>query len=497
MKKKRQVIFIMTDTQRTDMIGCYGNKDMKTPHLDKLASEGIRFDKAYTCQPVCGPARSALFTGTYPHSNGSWGNSMPLGDNVKTIGQRLKDNEVNTAYIGKWHLDGGDYFGMGQCPQGWDPDYWYDMRNYLDELTPEERVRSRSKELNKDPGLTEEFTFGHRCSNRAIDYLKQHSDEDYFMVLSYDEPHDPYVCPKPYSEMYKDYIFPADPNVNDSLENKPDHHKVWAGEELMRNNEDLEIRIPDFLGCNSYVDYEIGRVLDAAREHAQEALVIYTSDHGAFLHSHRLFGKGPAMYDEVTNIPFIVKWPGSAPSARESSELVSHINIAPTVMDFFDLPLPKVLEGKSILSLFRSPENGVNETVFMEFTRYEIDHDGFGGFQPLRCAFDGRFKLVVNLLCGDELYDLDSDPSELKNLILSPDHNEIRNCLHDRILDWMNETRDPFRGYYWENRAWRDDACKPTWGYTGMTRQREDEEYEPRQLDYATGLEIKEAVRRK
>ena len=116
----RKVVFIMTDTQRNDMVGCSGNKDMKTPHLDQLASEGIRFDRAYTTQPVCGPARSAIFTGTYPHSNGVVGNSMPLGANVKTIRQRLSDNGNHTAYIGKWHLDGGDYFGLGRCPDGWD-----------------------------------------------------------------------------------------------------------------------------------------------------------------------------------------------------------------------------------------------------------------------------------------------------------------------------------------------------------------------------------------
>ena len=94
MSKPRRVVVIMTDTQRWDMVGCYGNKDMKTPHLDALASQGVRFDRAYTCQPVCGPARAGMFTGTRPHSNGSWANSMPLGDNVKTIGQRVRDNGV-------------------------------------------------------------------------------------------------------------------------------------------------------------------------------------------------------------------------------------------------------------------------------------------------------------------------------------------------------------------------------------------------------------------
>ena len=133
----------------------------------------------------------------------------------------------------------------------------------------------------------------------------------------------------------------------------------------------------------------------------------------------------------------------------------------------------------------------------MEFTRYEIDHDGFGGFQPLRSVFDGRFKLTVNLLSTDELYDLKGDPGELDNLIYSKEHYEIRNKLHDVLLDHMNNTRDLYRGYYWERRPWREDAKNATWAYTGYTRQRENDEYEPRQLVYETGLTMDKAVRRK
>ena len=133
----------------------------------------------------------------------------------------------------------------------------------------------------------------------------------------------------------------------------------------------------------------------------------------------------------------------------------------------------------------------------MEFARYEIDHDGFGGFQPIRAAFDGRYKLVINLLSSDELYDLRADPQEMVNLIDSFDHDQIRDRLHDDILAWMNRTRDPFRGYYWERRPWRTDAREATWDYTGMTRQRENEEYEPRQRDYSTGLDMVEATRKK
>lgn len=99
----KKVIMIMTDTQRTDMLGCYGAPDMHTPNLDGLAAEGIRFDKAYTTQPVCQPARSAIFTGSYPHSCAGWSNCMGLSDNVQNIGRRLRDQGVHAAYIGKWH----------------------------------------------------------------------------------------------------------------------------------------------------------------------------------------------------------------------------------------------------------------------------------------------------------------------------------------------------------------------------------------------------------
>lgn len=487
----------MTDTQRHDMLGCYGNRDMKTPKLDEMAAEGIRYDKAYTCQPVCQPARAGLFTGLFPHSTGGWTNSTALGDNVKTIGQRLTDKGIHAGYIGKWHLDGGDYFGLGVCPPGWDPNYWYDMKNYLDELTPEERVISRdASQLNKRE-FDEEFCFAHRVSDRAVDFLDKFKGEDFFLTVSYDEPHHPYICPPRFANMYKDYTLPDSPNFYDDLENKPDYQKVWAGPRLKEERgADFKVTPAWDLGCNSYVDYEIGRVLDAVKEHAPEALVIYTSDHGDFMGSHRLTGKGPAFYEEIAHVPFLVKWPGHVKPGSASDNPTSHIDLTPTILDFMGLPQPKMIQGKSLLPEFDDPSIKTNEVTFTEFGRYEIDHDGFGGFQPMRCAFDGRYKLSINLMSTDELYDLDSDPYEMANLIDSEEHATIRDDLHDRILDWMNETRDPFRGYYWERRPWRKDARSATWDYTGMTRQREDE-YEHRQLDYATGLEMEEATRKK
>ena len=492
----KKVILIMTDTTRTDMLGCYGNPDMDTPNLDRLAKEGIRFDKAYTTQPVCQPARSAIFTGSYPHSCAGWSNCMGLSDNVQNIGRRLRDHGIHSAYIGKWHLDGGDYFGLGRCADGWDPDYWYDMRNYLDELTPEERYLSRQADCMADHDIPEGFTYAHRCSDRAIDFLKKYenSSDDYFLVVSYDEPHDPCLCPKEFWSRYENHEFHRKNNLLDTLEGKPEHHRIWAGQNYMKAaSPDFSMNFKYFLGCNSFADYEIGRVLDAIDLYAKDAVVIYTSDHGDMLYSHSLTQKGPAMYEEITHIPLIIRGFGQN---QVNENPVSHINLAPTICDIFEVPKPKVFEGKSIYSELENGER-TNDYVFMEFGRYEVDHDGFGGYQPIRCIFDGRFKLVINLMTSDELYDLATDPEEMNNLILDDALAEEKRRLHKALLDNMYNTRDPFRGYYWENRPWNSYPEDRTWDSRLMTRQRENEEYEPRQLDYGTGLPIENAVRKK
>ncbi|MCL2513916.1 MAG: sulfatase-like hydrolase/transferase, partial [Oscillospiraceae bacterium] len=392
----------------------------------------------------------------------------------------------------------GDYFGMGRCPGGWDGEYWYDMRNYLEELTEEERFKSRQSWIMETEGVDATFTYAHRCADRAEKFLKEHGEEDFLLCVSFDEPHGPSLCPEPYASMYKGYKFPKLPNVCDMLADKPEHQRVWAGNGIESDRAALEMDgFAHLLGCNSFVDSEIGRVLAAADRYADDAMIIYTSDHGDFMESHCLDGKGPATYDEIVRIPMIMRQKGVIEPGGVYNHPVSHLDIAPTVLQNMGIGSPELLDGKNLSPVFSDPETRINEYVFTEFFRYETDHDGFGGFQPLRGVFDGRHKLTVNLLSGDELYDLRNDPYEMKNLIMSPEHEKIRDGLHDVLLENMNKSRDPFRGYHWERRPWRTDAREASWGYTRMTRQREHEEYEPKQLDYNTGLPMESAVRRK
>ncbi|MBS1813374.1 MAG: sulfatase-like hydrolase/transferase [Acidobacteria bacterium] len=493
-RKPRQIIFMMTDTTRRDMLNCYKVTGLQTPNLDRIAAEGVRFERAYTTQPVCAPARSALWTGTYPHSNGVWGNSMPLGQTVHTLGEFLSSHKIHCAHVGKWHLDGFDYFGTGKAAPGWDPKYWYDQRDYLMELTPEERKRSRNAHLSRDPKLEASFTFAHRCSNRAIDFIEKHKNEDFLLVVSYDEPHGPSVAPTKYGELYAEYGFPRAMNFDDTLEDKPEEQRIWAGESLHEPVKPMRDR--DFFGSLTFVDAEIGRVLDQIDKSTPDALVMYTSDHGDMLQSHHLMSKGPAMYEEVTNIPLLARWKGVTPANVSSGVPASHIDISGTFMEFFGLEVPKTFEGGSMLASLKDPKHRSREHCFIEWGRYEVDHDGFGGFQPIRCVTDGRWKLSVHLLTTDEFYDMQNDPGEMHNLINDPAHAEMRNKLHDILLDGMDKSRDPFRGYYWARRPWRPDY-PVSWEYHGMTRQRESDGYLPRELDYDTGLPMKEATRPK
>jgi uncharacterized sulfatase len=493
----RQSVLFLIDTQGTFTVGCYaGNPALGTPNIDRLASEGMRFDRAYTCAPVCGPARSAIFTGLYPHTNGVLGNDMAPHADLPTLGQRLQDAGYKTGYIGKWHLDGSDYFGDGRCPPGWDPEYWFDGRNYLESL-PDEQAQLLSREMH-DPasvakhGITAEFTHAHRTAEKARAFIEAHREEDFFLVVSIDEPHHPFICPEPFVSAFDDFEMEV-PNAKDDLSTKPRVQQEWARHVAGRRTLDIRegkhwLKHPRYFSCNSYSDHEVGRVVEAIDHHTPNALVAYTADHGDTFGHHGLDSKGPALYEEIANIPFILRCPSLIEAGSVSPHPVSHIDLAPTVLDFFGIKPPPLLHGESLLAQCRDPQHATHEHVFVEFNRFEIDHDGFGGFAPIRAVCEGRYKLSINLIDTDEFYDLERDPHELHNAINDPEYVKIRDRLQDAIIAWMGETRDPLRGPHWGRRAWRKIE-KSSWG--GPTRPRPfDEAYFPRTRLYEDAQEI-------
>lgn len=490
-------VFIMTDTQGVNACGAYGkSKALRTPCIEKFADTAVKFRNAYTTSPVCTPARSALFTGVNASKSGGWSNSLPLYEGMKTMGQRLRDVGYDTVYIGKWHLDGHDYFGTGQCPDGWDRDFWYDGLNYIQDIG-EDGMRLWKNELKsigalKEHGITREFTWAGRITDRAERFLNSRTENTrpFLLVVSYDEPHAPFTSPAAFVEPFEDYWHDIGPNAFDTLDDKPDHQKEWA----RTNIQGLEVRggqvrHPMYFGCNSFVDSEIGRVIETTDQLARDDIaVMYTSDHGDMLGSHQLTGKGPVMYDDITRIPLIVRMPGqNASSGAICDTLASHVDILPTMLDMAGVDQPPVLDGCSLRHVLEDGKDDLNKSVVMEFSRFESSHDSLGGFFPIRAIRSGKWKLVINLLDSDELYDMDADPAEMQNLVHSSDHVEVRDRLHDELISWMGERRDPFRSPAWERRPWHKER---NLGWWGEFRPVFDDGYNPPVRDYFTGRPV-------
>ena len=482
-------VVIMTDTQGANVLGCYGRPDLKTPNIDRLAAESIKFNRAYTTSPVCTPARSALFTGIYASKSGGWSNSMALQTNVKTMGQRFRDQGYQTAYTGKWHLDGHDYFGDGLCPDGWGKTYWYDGKRYLDTIGEEGLALRESMNGSDDLShfdIEAEYTWAHGVTERGIAFLEaqQQNGAPFLLVLSYDEPHAPFFCPAKYSEPFKDFSYDIGQAAFDSLESKPSHQLEWATSNinpLPIKHGKLNHR--NYFACNHFVDNEIGHLLNALEQYSPEnTYIIFTSDHGDMLGAHQLTGKGPVAYDDICRIPLLIKTP-KATIGLENNTLVSHIDILPTMLELAGIQCPEALDGTSLVPQLNAQDDPA-KAVVISFDRFEISNDSLGGLFPIRAIVKSDYKLVINLMTSDELYDLKADPAELNNLISNSELESTRNHLHDELLRWMHTHRDPFRNPYWERRPWRESR---QYGWWGEFRHLPADGYAPAVRHYRTG----------
>ena len=496
------ILLLVTDTQPRRLVGCYGNPQVSTPHIDALAAAGTRFTRAYTACPLCTPARAALFTGMTPSKTGAYTNSQPLGDTIKTLGQRLRDHGYRAALIGKWHLDGHDYFGTGEAPDGWESAYWYDGKRYLTELSPAD-ARAWRKEWStlgglRACGLTSDLTWAHRISDRAERFLAEEDAErrPRLLVASYDEPHHPWTCPPEFVEPCLDTKLPVGPAAFDTLENKPAHQRRWAADKQYGvQNPDGTWGHAMMLGCTSFVDTQIGRVIAAARSRAEKSgrplWIIFTSDHGDHQGAHRLNNKGPTGYEENIGVPLIVAAPGSAPGAVQPT-VVNLLDLVPTCLAAAGVPLPDCLDGAPLQPLLGHDRADAARVSFSEYTRYEAGHDGFGGLHPLRVFVRGDWKLVLNLHDTDELYHLAGDPHEMVNRIDDPSCAAVRDDLHTALIDWMYDRIDPQRGRPWEVRPWHSTE-RPEWG--APLRPVPADGYRPAYIDYDTALPTRGVAR--
>ena len=440
--QKPNIIVIFSDQQRWDTLGCYGQKLPVSPNLDKMAEEGVKFDLAFTCQPVCGPVRACLQTGKYATEVNCYKNHRHLPLNADTLAKRMKNAGYKTGYIGKWHLASG--------PNELDGDYNPDYRIFP---IPEKHRGGYEYWLAADclEGTSHSYD-GHMFDNdnkirkfplhryRAdahtdwvLEYLEEQSKDDpFFLFVSYIEPHhqndhECYEGPKGSKEYWANYEIPGD------LAGLPGD---WVK------------NFPDYLGCCNALDNAVGRVNEKLKELglADNTLVIYTSDHGSHFRTRNQEYKR-SCHDGCLRVPMILNGPGFK-GGTSNENLVSLIDLPKTILTTAQAEIPDGWQGIAL-------QENIGRTDLREAVFAQISEDHVG-----RAVRTKKWKyevwLPLDKMTKDRntekspddiyyerfLYDLENDPHERKNLISDPDYAEIRSRLAEILKSKMAEANE-------------------------------------------------------
>jgi len=419
MESKLNVLVVLTDQQRWDTAGCYGNPMDLTPNLDQMAERGVRFEYAFTPQPVCGPARASLQTGKYATSVGVWKNHIPLPQGEKTLAHHFKEAGYKVGYIGKWHLS-----ALGEKPVpprlrgGYD--FWEaaDTLEYTSHPYDTVLFDAEGKEL-KVPGYRVDA-----LTERAIRFLKQNRERPFFLFLSYIEPHQQndwnrFVAPEGYAEKY------ANPYVPPDL-------KAFPGDWFQH--------LPDYYGMVARIDECLGKLLWSLEELglSDRTIVVFTSDHGCHFRTRNTEYKR-SCHESSIRIPLVVQGPGFE-GPRVIRELVSLVDLPPTLLDAVAIPVPSAMQGKSLMPLVRGEDSGWQNEVLVQISEYLVGR----AIRTPRwkyCVFapdkDGGKDPSSKRYVERHLYDLAADPYELVNLIGRREYRQVAEELREGLRRLM------------------------------------------------------------
>lgn len=482
MSQRPNIVLILTDEQHRDSLGCYGNRGVQTPHTDRIAAEGVRFDHAFCCSAICSPSRAALFTGQLPHRFGDVANDLRLPSSIPTLANRLCTAGYRLGFAGKWHIDcdsvptdhafeGKNFPGYG-LPKFWMEDGPPDMQRLRQKPNPfYESLMDRGLEVpsvangrtafDKDrprrlvidglqtgpveasvPYFVAEETVG------LIDSFSRRESQDgapFFVWTNFWGPHNPCYIPEPYYSMYDPADIPCPPGAGDMLHDKPRVHErmshYWGSYGAPWDF--WQEHIARYLGYCTLIDDQIGRIEAALERNGQldNTLIVVAADHGDMLGRHQLMDKGVTMYDDIYRIPLIIRGPGIA--AGTSDAFVYLHDLFPTLLEAAGVDPVPVCDGQSILPLLQpgSGEWPDRDAVFGTFDR-QIFH------YPQRMIRTRTHKFVYNT--GDicELYDLENDPHELTNRIDDSDYRDIKADLSKRLLDHLLGVQDSLAGAF-------------------------------------------------
>ncbi|MGP1394183.1 MAG: sulfatase-like hydrolase/transferase [Inquilinaceae bacterium] len=447
------VLFVMSDQQRPDTMGFRGETPCRTPNMDRLAAEGTSLDRAITPCPLCLPARAATFTGLYPHQNDMLDNAVSaLGECQLLDVFRAGGYEV--SYAGKWHLghDNIDRFtdrNAGDSTREYSE--WCKERGLVDGWTfNDPRVRTHRQPSMSTPvalplDMPPETTNDAYIADIAIEHLRTRDlSRPFFQVCSFNGPHPPFMIPEPYFSMYD----PADvrkpvnfgPQRDEPEANRTSYYRqlfLDHGAEFDAWRKSYAV----YWGFITLIDDQLGRLLAEleAQGVMDDTIVLFMSDHGENLGAHGLWHKMVA-YEESIRVPLILRLPGSAGGGRRLDAPVSQIDIAPTLASLCDLPRHPDWTGLDLAPLLRGEGTVPADRPLFSLHRPLGD---WMGTVPWRMVERDRLKYVWHRGDRDELFDLASDPFELRNLIGLTERTRDLARLRSDLVRFMIETEDP------------------------------------------------------
>ena len=415
----KNLLFMLSDQHRRDAAGSYGHPAVQTPHIDALAARGTRFTHAHTNCPICVPARASLATGRYVHQIGYWDNGIAYDGRVPSWGHRLREQGFQVDSIGKLHFRSVDYdHGFSEEI---DPLHVVggvgDVLGCIRDNPPLRNARPGVEEAG--PGESTYLQYDVRNADQGCSWLERHRDDErpWALFLSFVCPHPPYICPPEYFDLYAVDDIPLPPLWRREQWNEHAHlDYVRRFLNFTEPFDEVTIRKMNaaYYGACTFLDRQIGRVLEALRENGleEDTRIIYTSDHGENLGTRGMFGK-ITLYEESSAIPLILAGP-DVPQGAAVNTPVSLVDCFPTVVEAVGAELGAEdgdLPGESLWGMARQEDR--ERTVFGEYHAVASRHASY-----MLC--DRRYKYVYHVGEKCQLFDLREDPLEQNDLADDP-----------------------------------------------------------------------------
>jgi choline-sulfatase len=415
----KNLIVIISDEHLAPALGCAGHEFIQTPHLDKLAARGKRFETAYTPSPICVPARAAFASGQYVHQTGHWDNASPYTGTPKGWGHQLQANGTQVESIGKLHYrhveddSGFDKLHIPMLVKDGIGMVWGSIRNLEERLLRTERMLGDTI----GPGDSSYTNYDRNVTNRTMDWLREHKDtnEGWCLYVGLVAPHFPLVVPQEFYDLYKDRDFTAvKAHPDDGYIRHPwieQQNGVMNADTQFKDDAERHAAHVAYYGLISWLDHNIGQIMGTLDETGltENTTVIYSSDHGDNVGARGLWGKSN-MYEEAAAIPMIMAGPDISPGICKTP--VSLLDISATIPSYFGLTPEREMIGTDLRRIADAPEDK-SRVIFSEY-------HAVGAVTGAFMIRKGNWKLIHYVNFEPELFNLDADPEELTNQAGNP-----------------------------------------------------------------------------